>query len=96
MSDVSTLTHVFHQCTLPCDLSGQIVIEVTVTFLQTHLSEIFTKGLSHYTDTKDFSDNLGFHLLSHFSVVFATFVNIVPKNLLGVQAASVMLSPSVT
>lgn len=32
-SDVSTLTLIFHQSTPPCDLWGQIVTEVTVTFL---------------------------------------------------------------
>lgn len=54
-SDVSTLTHVFHQCTLPC-LWGHGHISFIGT--QMYLSDIFTTGLSHYTETKDFSEPL--------------------------------------
>lgn len=38
LSNVSTLTHVFHHCAHPRDLSGQIVIEVTVSFIHTKVS----------------------------------------------------------
>lgn len=50
--------HVFQHRNHPCDLGGQITIEVTVTCLphtQRCLFKVCTTGLSHYTGAKDFS-----------------------------------------
>jgi len=85
--DVSKLTPVFHHCTLPCGLSGEIVIEVTVA---SRLSVIVTTGLSHYTDTKDVGAWASSVLLFYCDVC-STFVNPVPLLCRGLNGVTPLL-----
>lgn len=95
--DCRAMSQHFYQCTLPCDPSGQIAIEVAVTFLwKAHKWAVwrFHHRISYYTNVKGFHrtpENLSFHLFSRFLMMFSptTFGSL--KSESSIQAASRML-----
>lgn len=73
-SFVSTWTHVSHLMTLPCDLWGHWIIEVTATFLLKPHEQIHPRfcatRLSYYTDEKNFCAPPLWSILSFFCCVY--------------------------
>lgn len=78
--DVPTLTHVFYQCALPCDLPGRIIIagHNQISFIDGHKRVCLRSSPqdSHITQTQRISVTHWQHVLScasYFSVLFALF-----------------------
>lgn len=66
-SNTSTLTPSFHHCTHPCDLSGLMAVEVTVTDLLHTQRCVLSTRISYYSSISILTHQ-STHLISDFSV----------------------------